>query len=262
LYYLGSDANAMVSSAQIDELAATIEMQAVSDKNAAPCASTEKNTIFVSVTPVTNASGSIYLQAKVGTGVQCTDPPPGEDPPYDTNEDFCDLSTSPHSWVAIGEGTCGAGPQINTTMGSAEKIASVINSFDEVGGCPIRLSYSPTENGFFTNIWESTDIYAEFPYGYQTFLNPNDNQPEDGYRDSWLFSSWDTDTVGRISCLNPDEMSFYYGGAIRVINWYRTNQAVGRDFISCEMWADVLLAPSGTGNTQHGIQIKVGDYVP
>ena len=237
-------------------------MQAISDKNAAPCASTEKNTIFVSVTPVTNASGSIYLQAKVGTGVQCSDPSPGEIPPADINENQCDLAARPHSWVALGQGTCGSGPQINTTMGSAEKIASVINSFDEVGGCPIRISYSTTENGFFANPQESQPIYAAGPYLPANFLNPDDDQPYDGYRDYWLLANWDTQSYGRILCLSPQEMGYYYGGAIRVINWYRVNHGAGRDFIGCEMFADVLNSNDGVGNTHHAIQVMLGDYIP
>jgi len=130
------------------------------------------------------------------------------------------------------------------------------------GGCPIRIRYNPTEDVFFANQQDSEPIFALYPYPSETFLNPNDDQEGDGYRDYWLLSNWDSQSYGRITCLNPEEMGFYHGGAMRVINWYLTNQSAGRDFISCAMWADVLLSPSQTGNTQHAVEITVGDYVP
>ena len=266
-YYFVSDANATVSSSQIDEFAATIRAQAVSDKQTAACAENEKNTILVNVSPMTNSSGEIYLKATVGTGLQCNLPPPsGGNPPY-IEYDHCDLSASSLSWNAWDDtGTCGTGPQLSIELGAAQIIRDLINSFDdEYFACPMRYAF-PTENGFFANNFESGDIYANYPYE-GVFNNINDDIPYDGYRDYWLLEAWDNQPqYQQAQCFSPDDMEYYKNGAYHVIYWYMNGNAPyyttspdGKMFAMCDMWSDVLL---GSGNILHGIRIHYGDYVP
>ena len=266
-YYFATNASAVVSNSQIDEFAAEIRTDAISDRNSAQCIADEKHTILVNVSPMTNNSGEIYLKAIVGTGVQCNLPPPtgGGDPPF-IEYDNCDLSASSISWSAWDDnGVCGGG-QLQIELGAAQVIRDLINSFDdEFIDCPMRYAF-PTENGFFANNFDSGDIYANFPF-QGIFDNPNDDTSYDGYRDYWLLEAWDDQPhYLEAQCFSPDDMEYYKNGAYSVIYTYMNNNipdfntnAGGKMFEMCEMWSDVLL---GSGNILHGIRIHYGDYVP
>lgn len=255
--YLTNDANAVFTEAQVNEKTAEIEAYVLAEINAVPYDASLKNTIVVDVRPLTDASGNVVLETTIGTGIKVlpTDDPTDPEPiaPYDP----CDLASSTVSWHAIGyEGICEN--QNAPFANAAEKLQSVLNSYDDDIGCAaFRLTYPLTDNPFFANIRWSTPIY---PVQYEWELaNPDDDDPIDGYKDFYLFYTASGYPVGYIDCLSPTEMQYYLFGAGRVIEWYMTTKKPGKDFILCDMYGDFIIY---LGDATHAMQIQYGEYIP
>ncbi len=247
-YYLARDEESMIYEEDLLNLIETIKQQVDVDRLSLDVPGATKETVYVNITPFSNDNGEIIVKALVGTGL-------GGD--VITVEHVASLENCTFlgqeglwRWSQYMESDCG-----EYTRASTNSLKALLNYNDEDWICPLRFN-DEFYDGFFTQIQSSPG------FRYEDFPNPDDDIPNDGYRDYLLFATTEGTPAGLITCLDDEEMNFYYHGARQIINIFLEDYFSGKEFVEVtEFWGDFLVC-SGPVTYEHFFRFNAGVYVP